>query len=261
MTKIDLLGSAMVSILLSVANSAPISKATVATITSRGLASRGFVGYVYVALENTGVESGQLVVEGGQRYPLIATAPSRVATMDTAVADATAKVEVLTRLLESLLDRETVASLKRSLNGLQLVSRVLESVLDEKTIASLKSSLQSMEAISRRMESVLDDKTVAALKRSLEGLQEITGTLAANSRRLDSLLVNAERDSRDIRPLVETTNVTVKELRTQVLPEFYRTLRDLQDLTRSVSGMANRLSRDPSMLVRGAMTPPGPGER
>jgi phospholipid/cholesterol/gamma-HCH transport system substrate-binding protein len=259
--KIELVGGTNVNILLSVVKSASVSKATVATITSRGLAARGFTGYAYVALENTGADAGPLTVERGERYPTIPAAPSRIDTMDTTVAEATAKLEVITRILQSLLDDETIASLKRSVSGLQVLSDVLRSTLDENLIASLKTSLQDVDNITRRMRAVLDDKTVADLKRSLEALQEITITFAANNRRLESLITNAERDSRDIRPLVDGTSLTVRELRTQVLPEFYRTIGDLQDLTRSVGGMTKRLARDPSTLVRGTVTPPGPGER
>src|SRR5689334_907736 len=52
-TQVKLLGPSTVSILLAIATDAPVSRATVATITARGLAARGFTGYVYVALENT----------------------------------------------------------------------------------------------------------------------------------------------------------------------------------------------------------------
>src|SRR5690348_9575871 len=51
-TKIELVDPTTVQIWLSVARVAPVSKATVATITARGLAARGFAGYVYVALDN-----------------------------------------------------------------------------------------------------------------------------------------------------------------------------------------------------------------
>lgn len=260
-TNIRLMDGRTVSILLKAANDAPVSKATVATITSRGLAARGFAGYVYIALENSTPASGPLAVEPGQPYPMIPSAPSRMATMDTTVAEATEKVQGLMRLGESVLDEETIASLKHSVKTLPVLTGLLEAVLDEKTIASLKRSFDSVQEITRRLESMLDEKTIAALKRSVEGLQEITAMLAANNKRLDSLIVNAERDSRDIRPLVETSNSTIRELRLQVLPQFYHSISDLQDLTRSVNGMANRLSRDPSALLRGTATPPGPGER
>jgi phospholipid/cholesterol/gamma-HCH transport system substrate-binding protein len=99
------------------------------------------------------------------------------------------------------------------------------------------------------------------LKRTLDGLQRIMSTLTANDARLRSLLVNAEVDSREIRPLLETSNATLKELHTQVLPRLYQSLGDLDGLTHSLNGIAARITRDPSSVIRGTVTPPGPGER
>jgi hypothetical protein len=86
-------------------------------------------------------------------------------------------------------------------------------------------------------------------------------TLTANGARLRSLLVNAEVDSREIRPLLETSDATLKALKTQVLPHLYQSLGDLDGLTQSLNGIADRITRDPSTVIRGINTPPGPGER
>jgi phospholipid/cholesterol/gamma-HCH transport system substrate-binding protein len=260
-TNIQLIDADTVRVQLSVAKSTPISRATVATITSRGLAARGFTGYVYIALENTAAESGPLVRKRGQPYPLIPTGRSRIVTIDTVAAEVTEKVEEITRLLDQVLDEKTVASLKRTLTGLEEITRILQPVLDEKTVASLRQSADALQEITRLLRAVLDAKTVASLRHSVDGLSEIMTTLATNDRRIESLILNAERDSRDLRPLVETSSVTVRELNTRVLPQFYRTVSDLQDLTRTMNGMANRLARDPSAVLRGTVTPPGPGER
>src|SRR5712691_5664482 len=48
---IELIDPHSVSILLSIKKPAPLTAATVAVITARGLAARGFTGYVYVSLE------------------------------------------------------------------------------------------------------------------------------------------------------------------------------------------------------------------
>ncbi|MBV9248194.1 MAG: MCE family protein [Acetobacteraceae bacterium] len=246
-TKIELSDPSTVSIRLRIAKGAPISKATVATITARGLAARGFTGYVYVALENTGPDSGAPQPGPGQSDPVILTAPSRIDTVDTTAAGAIAKLQALMELLQSVLDEKTVASLKQSVDGLR-------DILDEKTIASLKQSVDGLRDI-------LDERTVASLKQSVDGLRDITATLAANNQRMASLIVNAERASRDMRPLLDASDATLRELRTQVLPQFYRAIGDMDGLTRSLNGMANRLARDPSALLRGTAMPPGPGER
>jgi len=255
-TRIELIDARTVGIRVSVARNAPISKATVATITSRGLAARGFTGYVYVALEDTGAEVGPPVIEPGQRYAAIPAAPPLTDTMDTTVADAVQQVRLLTQLIKSVLDEKTIVSLKLSLNGFQEIMATL--VANNERLGSL---IANVDHDSREIGLLLDDKTIASLKRTLDGLQDITAMLTANDARLRSLLVNAEIDSRDIRPVLETSNATLKELHTQALPRLYHSLDDLDGLTHSLNGIVERITRDPSSFVRGTVTPPGPGER
>lgn len=254
-TQIELTDPRTVGILLSIAKDAPVSKATVATITARGLAARGFTGYVYVALENTGASLGPLTIQPGQRYPVIPTAPSRTDNLDTTVADATSEVRVLTRLLQSLLDEKTIASMKQSDDGLQQVMATL--VANDKRLRSL---LANTESDSRAIGLLLDEKTITSLKRSVDGLQEVVATLTANNERLGSLIVNAERDSRDAKPLLDTSNATLSELR-RVLPRFDQAIANLDGVAHSLNGLANRITRDPSTVIRGTTTPPGPGEQ
>src|SRR5205085_4410628 len=48
---VDLLQPRLVRVLVQVRREVPVTSATIATITGRGVASRGFTGYVYVSLE------------------------------------------------------------------------------------------------------------------------------------------------------------------------------------------------------------------
>src|SRR5262249_10135247 len=158
--RIELTDAHTVGILLRVAKGAPVSTATVATITSRGLAARGFTGYVYVALENSGTESGPLTIESGQRFPVIPTAPSRTDTLDTAVADAVQQVRTLTQLLQSVLDEKTVATLKRSVDDFQAITGTLAA-----KNAQLGSLIVNTERGSRQVAQLLDGQTITSLKR------------------------------------------------------------------------------------------------
>jgi len=62
---VELIDSRSIRVLLSIKNGAPVTAATVATITSRGLATRGFTGYVYVSLEDAGTAFRSLVARPG----------------------------------------------------------------------------------------------------------------------------------------------------------------------------------------------------
>jgi hypothetical protein len=45
------------------------------------------------------------------------------------------------------------------------------------------------------------------------------------------------------------------------LPQAYRTLAELEAASRALAGAADKLNRNPSVLIRGsALAPPGPGE-
>src|SRR5262249_26787846 len=90
-----------VRILLSIRNDAPVTAATVATITSRGLATRGFTGYVYISLEDDGNDARPIAVASGADYPVIRTTPSRTVNLDMAIDQVNRDVEHMSRLLET----------------------------------------------------------------------------------------------------------------------------------------------------------------
>lgn len=206
---VKLVRSNSVRILLSIDKTAPITSASVATITSRGLASRGFTGYVYIAIEDVGVDSRPLAARPGETYPTIPTAPPRSMTLDGTLTQMNENVQAVTDLLQS----------------------------------------------------TFDEKTIASLKQSVDNLQQVTKVLAENSRKLNSIVANTERASHRLEPLLESSHDTVRALQTQILPEAHKTLSNLDALSSSLSGVATRIHRDPSILIRGTRPPPlGPGE-
>ena len=206
---IKLIDPHSVRILLSIDKSAPVTSASVATITSRGLATRGFTGYVYVAIEDVGTDTRPLAARPGEPYPTIPTTPSKIMTLDTTLNQVNANVQIVTDLLQTILDQQTIASLKQS----------------------------------------------------TESLQQVTQLLAENSKKLNAIVANTERASQRLGPLLDSSHDTVNALQTQILPEAHKALSELEMLTNSFTGIAAKINRDPSILIRGTPPPaPGPGE-
>jgi len=150
-----------VGIVLSIEKTAPVTSASVATITSRGLATRGFTGYVYIALEDVGINSRPLTLQPGEPYPIIPTAPSKVVTLDTTISQVNENFQVVTELLKSLLDTKTIASLKQSADSLQQVTKALAENTNKLNVI-----VANTERASRRFEPLLQssDDTVRALQ-------------------------------------------------------------------------------------------------
>ena len=139
-----------VSIVLSIDKNAPVTSASVATITSRGLATRGFTCYVYISLEDVGIDSRPLTTRPGEPYPVIRTDPSKVITLDTSINQVKDNVQVITDLMQSLLDKKTIMSLQQSVDSMQQLTKVLAANTEK-----LHSLLANTERASHRFEPLL----------------------------------------------------------------------------------------------------------
>ena len=250
-TEVELTGPSSVRILLDVEKDAPVSRATVATITARGLATRGFTGYVYVLLENTGTDQGPLTAAPGARYPRIPNAPSRSVNLDTAISQVNQNVQSLTELLRTILDEDTIAALQQAVGNLQQVTQVLANNQEK-----LSAIIANTEQASGRLGPLLDSSSD-----TVNALQQVSEMLAGNEQRLNAIITNTEQASGRLGPLLDASSHSINALQLQVLPEAYRTMATLNQLTNSMTRLTDKINRDPSILVRGTTpTPLGPGE-
>ena len=235
---IRLVNPRSVAIVLSIDKSAPVTSATVATITSRGLATRGYTGYVYISLDDVGIDSRPLTTRSGEPYPIIRTAPSKVITLDTSINQVKDNVQVITDLLQSLLDKKTIMSLQQSVDSLQQLTKVLAN-----NTQKLNSIVANTERASHRFEPLLKSADDTLRRIQTQILPEVREALT------------------NLEPLLESSQDTVRALQMQILPEARNALIDLDNLSTTFSGMAIKINRDPSILIRGtAPPPPGPGE-
>lgn len=227
-----------VKILLSVDKTAPITSASVVTITSGGLATRGFSGYVYVAIEDVGSDSRPLARRPGERYPTIPAAPSKLITLDTTLNQVNQNVRVATELLQSIFDRKTIVSLKQSADNLQQVTKVL--VENTRKIDAI---IAHTEQASRRFGPLLDSSHDAVRTLQIQTLPQLHRTIS----NLDTLL--------------DSGHDTMSAFEMEILPQTHKVLSDLEGLSTPLTGFATRINRDPSILIRGAAPRPlGPGE-
>jgi len=235
---IKLVNPHSVRILLSIDKAAPITSASVATITARGLATRGFTGYVYISLDDVGIDSRPLTTRSGEPFPIIRTAQSKVITLDMSINQLKDNVQVITDLLQSLLDKKTIMSLQQSVDSLQHLTKLLAN-----NTQKLNSIVANAERASHRFEPLL--KSSHDTMRALQ-MQIVPEAYKA--------LTNFE-------PLLKSSHDTVRALQMQIVPEAHKALIDLDSLSTTFTGVAMKINRDPSILIRGTTPPaPGPGE-
>jgi ABC-type transporter Mla subunit MlaD len=261
--QVQLLAPRMVRVLVQVGREVPVTSATVATITGRGLAARGFTGYVYVSLEDSGTGGKPLAQAADSPYPLLASGPSSQANLDSSMKEINESVQSVNNLLRSALDPQTLAALKQSLGNLEKVTSTL-SANNEK----LSQIIANAQRASGQLQPLLQSGNEAARTLQTQVLPQAQSALVRLDRlsvtmdeRVGSILRNTEQASTRMEPLLLSSEEAVRTLQTQVLPETQRTLIRLDQLSTSLGETSVRIRRNPSLLVRGsAPTAAGPGE-
>jgi phospholipid/cholesterol/gamma-HCH transport system substrate-binding protein len=253
---VELTGPAMVRVLLQVRRDAPVSAATVATITSRGLASRGFTGYVSITLDDDGREAAPLSTLPGRSYPQLRSAAARSVNLDTAIGQVSADVQGMTRLLRRTFDDRSVASVQETLDNLRRVTRGLAD-----NSARMNAIAANLERASVRLGPLLDAGSRSAATLQSHVLPQAYRAFVTVDAASQAWQSTAERTGGGLQSLLASGNDSAAALQQQLLPQAYDALADLQRLTGALGGLAQRLQTDPSLLVRAsAPLPPGPGE-
>ena len=233
-------------VLIEVRKDAPVTSSTVATVTGRGVAARGFTGYVYVSLEDGAVAGGRpLSALPGQAYPQIALAPSQMVSIDTAVHQMNQNVQAVSTLLQSTFDARTVAALKDSMASLDRVTRTLAA-----NSARLETILANAERASVQVQPLLQASTASVRSVQTQLLPQVRTMLQAS-----------EQAGARLAPLLASSQDAVWSLQFQVLPQAERAMLRLDHLSATLDDAAGKVRRNPSLLLRGsAAAAPGPGE-
>jgi phospholipid/cholesterol/gamma-HCH transport system substrate-binding protein len=196
---VELIDPHTVSILLYIRRKVPITTTTLATITSRGLATKGFTGYVYIAMEENGGGT-PLVTAADDTFPRISTAPSRSLSLDTAISQVNQNVQELTELLQSVLDKKTIASLKESVESLEKVTRMLA-----ENNKRLNAIIQNTEQASNQFKPLLESSNNAVRTLQVQILPESYRTLDKLNRLSDSINGVTNKIERDPSVLLRGT--------------------------------------------------------
>jgi phospholipid/cholesterol/gamma-HCH transport system substrate-binding protein len=199
-TQVKLAGPHSIQVLMDIRKDAPVSKATVATITARGLATRGFTGYVYISLEDSGTGQGPLEAESGNAYPEIPVAPSRSLSLDKAISQVNQNVQVLTDMMQTMLNKKTIASFSQSINSLQQVTRMLA-----ENSRKLNTIIANTEQASSQFKPLLDSSTDTVRTLQLQVLPEAYRTISSLNRLTNSMNSLTAKLNRDPSILVRGT--------------------------------------------------------
>lgn len=214
----------------------PIKEDTVAVLKVQGL-----TGIAYVELSGGSRDAPPLKPKRGSKYPVIATGPSLLARLDTAVTDLLTNLDRASDSVNALLDEDNRLAFKSTLADVAAVAH---------TLAKNRGALDAgMADAAKAMEN--------SARASAE-LPQLLERIGRSADALEKMATEAARASASARATVENVG---QRLSAESLPEAERLLNELRELTASARRVSEQLEQNPAALLRGRQaSPPGPGE-
>lgn len=119
----------------------------------------------------------------------------------------------------------------------------------------------NFQKIAESLQILLDKENQQAIKNILFNLQQITAELSSNNHRLTTIMINTERASAQFGSMLQSGTGAMQTLQTQTLPAAYQVLNNLDEISKTLSDVAEQLKQNPSVLIRGSdQQAIGPGE-
>ncbi len=217
-----------VSIVVSIEDDTPVTVHTYATLMSQGL-----TGISYIELKNTGTETLSLNSVDDSPYPVIASKPSLLYRLDTAVDMMTkniGNVGNMGKLFDNLLDSNTQKNIKQ-------------------TITNLATLTTNLAQSSSQLQSLISHATI------------VLNNAATASKALPETLAHINKSTQALTKASTASQLMIQQVNTQVLPSALNTLTQLEHLLLRLRLLTQSLAQNPSMLLRGkAQASAGPGE-
>lgn len=139
----------LVEVLLDIKSSTPITRGTVAMLSTRGI-----TGLAFIALKDKSTDLRPLVAEPGQKYPVIKTVPSIFLRLDAALTQFTNNFHQISDSIQSLLDKENLRSIKDSLQNIKKASAQIGPFFETSKVTMNMLQTQTLPAATRALESI-----------------------------------------------------------------------------------------------------------
>lgn len=235
-----------VRLLLVVQQGTPVNAETRATLEVQGL-----TGVANINLSGGGPNSSPLLKPRDEPYPVIESAPSLFARLDTTISDLLGNLIETTDRLNTLLDADNRVLLEQTMVNIEAItSHFAEHSAQVGTI------LDDMSALLVNARVATDDlpDLIARLQQGAESFEIMAQTFTTTGQSLS-------QTSQELQHTVSASGQDLRSFTAGTLPETSAMVADLRATARNLRIMSEKLQNDPSMLLFGPpRTAPGPGE-
>ena len=228
-----------VMLTLDVEAAAPIREDTLAELSVQGL-----TGIAFLELKGGTLDAPVLTAKEGEEYPVIPSAPSFFARLDTSATALISNFNALANNLARLLDEEGRQSLREILANINTITAAIARRDNEleQTITNAAQMMANGAEATEQLKPLLTQLETTAV--SVGGMAD---SIAAAGDSLDQY--------------IDRSGSGVQQFSQQTLPELGSLVTELRQLANTLKNVSEKLEDDPTALLYGNTSQPlGPGE-
>jgi phospholipid/cholesterol/gamma-HCH transport system substrate-binding protein len=204
---------------------------------------QGVTGYAFVQITGGSQQAQALARKDGQRYPVIASRPSRIEKVIAGAPELLDRTIVIADRLADVLNEKNRAALGESIENLRLAMKALGWHSQD-----IESTLVDMSAAMRELR-----QTTASANELMKGLNDTFGPKSGLGDRLDSTLANLDQLTKrlgdtagKIDAVVQENRPALKEFSQRGLGELSQLMADSRALVASLTRLTAEIERDPA---------------
>lgn len=209
-----------VRLLLAIEDDAPITESTVATLMAQGV-----TGITYVGLKATTATAPKLLPKPGQQDPVIASEPSLLLQLDSALRELSTDLQVMSNRFGQLLNENNLKAIGTTLHNLTIIS-------------------DNFANNTAQIDSTLKESNV------------LIKNLAKTSQNLPETLQSIRTATNQLNTTMEMGQMTLQAISQQALPGMVQSMNQLEQIMTSMQSLTSELQRNPAILIRGKSEAP-----
>jgi len=228
-----------VQLTLDIERGTPVKEDTVALLQTQGL-----TGIAFVDLTSGHRASLPLRARPGEEYPVIPSGPSFMDRLESSLPVLLTGLNRVSDNLNAVMDEDNRRAVKKTLADLEVLSRTLaaRSATIDGGLADAARAMQNTARFTAQL-----PQLVQRVERSADAFDRMTGAVGGAGTSASGTL--------------ESTRADLQRFAGETLPEVRELVAELRELTASLQRVADKVERNPSVLLFGRPRPrPGPGE-
>ncbi len=232
--------SEQVEVLVEILKDTPIK-----TSTEAQLISQGITGLSYINLTiNKEIDAKPLIVQEGDKYPIIRTIPSLFIKLENRFGDVSLNLLEILDGMQELLKKENQENLSLLLKNSAFFMSRMNQVLDDDTISNFKQTLKNLNSSSKKLDEMIP-RVTALIEKSTKFEDDIA--LSINS--IMGSYLEVEDSMRAFKFALESEEFNIKEITDEMVHNINGTLFEMRQLMIKTEEAINRYERSPGDVI------------